>query len=292
MRQPIVAGRFYPGTERACQTHLERIDAEPASAEELPAQLVAAIVPHAGWDCSGHVAMEVFRTVEPRVPPGATFLLFGAVHRFGVARASVDTGDAWHTPLGPLQVDASLAELLLDEGGGLLIADSGSHNAEHSIEVQLPMIRHVFGDCPILPIAAPPRADSHDVGCRVAEIVQRAGRQVFIVGTTDLTHYGRKFYGFAPAGTGRQGLDWVKTENDPRMIDLMRRLKAEEVVAEAAEHQNACGAGAVAATLAAARQLGSTEGHLIDYTTSYDVVRDPLYGETVSDFVGYVGMVF
>jgi len=292
MRQPIVAGRFYAGTERACRAHLERIDAAPAAADDLPANLVAAIVPHAGWDCSGHVAMEVFRTAERRVPQGATFVLFGAVHRFGVARASIDTGDAWHTPLGPMKIDAPLAELLLDEGGGLLIADSGAHNAEHSIEVQLPMIRHVFGDCPIVPIAAPPRPDSHEVGRRVAEIVQRAGRPVFVVGTTDLTHYGRKFYGFAPAGTGREGLEWVKTENDPRMIELMRTLKAEAVVAEAAAHQNACGAGAVAATLAAARQLGSTAGHLIDYTTSYDVVRDQLYGETVSDFVGYVGMVF
>jgi len=292
MRQPTVAGRFYAGTERACQAHLERVDAEPSSAEDLPAHLVAAIVPHAGWDCSGHVAMEVFRTVEPRAPREATFILFGAVHRFGVARASVDTSDTWHTPLGPMTVDASLVERLLDEGEGLLIADSGAHNAEHSIEVQLPMIRHVFGDCPIVPIAAPPRPDSHEVGRRVAEVVQRSGRQVFIVGTTDLTHYGQQFYGFAPAGTGRPGLDWVRTENDPRMVDLMRALRAEAAVAEAAEHQNACGAGAVAATLAAARQLGSSGGHLIDYTTSYDVLHDPLYGETVGDFVGYAGMVF
>ena len=85
---------------------------------------------------------------------------------------------------------------------------------------------------------------------------------------------------------------WVKTENDARMVELMRTLKADAVVAEAAERQNACGAGAVAATVAAAKQLGSTEGHVVEYTTSYDVLRDQLYGDTVRDFVGYVGMVF
>ncbi len=113
-----------------------------------------------------------------------------------------------------------------------------------------------------------------------------------MVGTTDLTHYGATAYRFAPKGTGREALEWVKNENDRRMVDLMRELKAEEAVAEAAEHKNACGAGAVAATLGAARALGSQGGHLIEYTTSYDVLRDQLYGDVVGDFVGYAGMVF
>ena len=291
MRQPIVAGRFYAGTESGCRAQLERIDVgAEAPSESFPSKPVAAIVPHAGWDCSGRVAMKVFRAVEPHVAPETTFILFGAVHSYGVARASVCTEPGWDTPIGPLRVDAPLAELLLAEAQGLLIADSGAHVTEHSIEVQLPLIRHVFGDRPIVPIAVPPRPDSHDVGRRVAEIVQKAGRQVFIVGTTDLTHYGPMGYGFAPAGTGRPGLEWVKNENDPRMIRLMTRLEADQAVAEAAAHKNACGSGAVAATVAAASQLGSTGGHVIEYTTSHDVLRDQL--DTVGDFVGYVGMVF
>jgi AmmeMemoRadiSam system protein B len=236
--------------------------------------------------------MKVLRTVEARIATEAVFIVFGAVHSFGVARASVYARDGWQTPLGPLQVDRALAERLLADAGELLIEDQGAHAAEHSIEVQLPMVRYVFGDRRIVPIAAPPRDDSHEVGRRVAEICRQAGREVFVLGTTDLTHYGAMGYRFAPMGSGRAGLDWVKNENDPRMIRLMRDLEADQVVAEAAEHRNACGAGAVAATLGAARELGSQEGHLIEYTTSYDVLRGQFPGDAVSDFVGYAGMVF
>lgn len=292
MRQPIVAGQFYASSERGCLDHLKRIDAEPARDEDIPKRLVAAIVPHAGWDCSGHIAMKAFRTAEGRIDPEATLVLFGAVHSYGIARASVCTLGKWITPLGAMDVDNDLSEHLLAEGNGLLIADSAAHTTEHSIEVQMPMLRHVFGDRTVVAIAVPPRADSHIVGRRVAEIAQAADRPVFIVGTTDLTHYGSMGYDFAPRGDGPAALAWVKTENDARMVALMREVKADEIVAEARCHHNACGAGAVAATLGAARQLGATEGHLLAYTTSYDVLKDQLYGDRIGDFVGYAGLVF
>ena len=76
------------------------------------------------------------------------------------------------------------------------------------------------------------------------------------------------------------------------MIRLMEALKADAVVEEARAHHNACGAGAIAATLGAAREMGSEGGRLIEYTTSYDVLRDEVYGDRVGDFVGYAGMVF
>lgn len=292
MRHPIVAGKFYPATESGCRSHLARVDAAVVAIEGLPERLVAAIVPHAGWDCSGHVAMEVYRTAAPRVPAEATLVVFGAVHRFGVARASVCTLGGWETPIGPMRTDQPLAELLLAKGGGLLIADSDAHVSEHSIEVQMPMLRLVFGDRLMVAIAAPPRADSHEVGRLAAEIAGKAGREIFVIGTTDLTHYGATGYDFAPKGSGAEALKWVKEENDARMVELMRRMKAEEALTEARSRQNACGAGAIAATLGAARQLGATRGFLVDYTTSYDVLKDQLYGNRIGDFVGYAGMLF
>lgn len=292
MRQAIVAGRFYSGTEQGCREHLKRIDAPPPAEVELPERCVAAMVPHAGWDCSGRVAMRTFRAMESRIDPGATFILLGSVHAFGVARASVYEAGQWETPLGPMTVDGDLAELLLSEADGRLIADRGAHASEHSIEVQLPMIRYVFGDRPILPIAVPPRPESHVVGRELARVAAEHQRPVVFVGTTDLTHYGAMGYQFAPKGPGRSGLDWVKTENDPRMIGLMKDLRAEDAVGEARQHHNACGGGAIAATLGAARQMGSTGGRLIEYTTSYDVLREQIYGDTVGDFVGYAGLVF
>ncbi len=292
MRQPIVAGRFYSGTSQGCLAQLERVDDKAVEGADVPERPLGVIVPHAGWDCSGRLAMKAYRTVQARLEGTPTFVIFGTVHSFGVARASVYARGGWDTPLGPLEVDEELAAMLLDDSGNLLVEDAQAHGSEHSIEVQLPMLRYVFGEVRIVPIAVPSRDNSHEVGRMVAERAAASGRDVFYIGTTDLTHYGQMGYGFAPHGTGRAGLDWVKGENDPRLIGLMQKLQAEDVVAEVRVHDNACGAGAIAATLAAVRQAGSQGGHVLEYTTSYDVLKDEIYGDRVSDFVGYVSMIF
>jgi hypothetical protein len=292
VRSPAVAGQFYAGSAHGCREQLARIDVTDPPMKGLPEKLVAAIVPHAGWDCSGAVAMRAYRAVERRVGPGATFVVFGTAHWSGLEKASVYGRGSWQTPLGDVKIDEELAAALVSESGGLIVENSQAHAMEHSIEVQVPMLRYVFGECRLVPVAMPPRAEAAEVGRMAAEVAARSGRAVFFVGTTDLTHYGRAHYSFAPHGSGRAGLEWVKKENDPRMIELMRGLKAEEVLGEARAHQNACGPGAVAATLAAARAMGSTGGHVLEYTTSYDVLR-PKYGEeAINDFVGYVAMVF
>ena len=65
-------------------------------------------------------------------------------------------------------------------------------------------------------------------------------------------------------------------------------------VAEAAAHHNACGAGALAATVAACQASGATQGILLDYYTSADVEsgRRLFGGGRPQDAVGYAGVVF
>jgi AmmeMemoRadiSam system protein B len=73
-----------------------------------------------------------------------------------------------------------------------------------------------------------------------------------------------------------------------RVIDLIVAMEAEDIVAETATHRNACGGGAVAGTVAAARTMGAEKGYLLEYTTSHHVMpRGP-----ATDFVGYASIVF
>jgi len=80
-------------------------------------------------------------------------------------------------------------------------------------------------------------------------------------------------------------VDWVRNENDQRILDAMTAMDPERVIREALESQNACCAGAAAAAIAAAKQLGAAEAETIAYATSYD--KSP--GDS---FVGYAGVVF
>ncbi len=155
---------------------------------------------------------------------------------------------------------------------------------DNTIELQLPFIKYFFEDARIIPIGVPPRETSLAIGRTAAMLSEESGLRIKVVGSTDLTHYGRN-YGFLPEGSGPAAVDWVRNENDRRMIDLMLAMDPEQVIKEALAQQNACCSGAAATAIAAAKQLGSSGAEAIAYTTSYDVHPD-------DSFVGYAGIVF
>jgi AmmeMemoRadiSam system protein B len=189
--------------------------------------------------------------------------------------------------LGEVEVDDELAMAILKAGDGLLTKTPMAHSDEHSAEVQVPFIQYLFPEAKILPILIPPDEEAARVGEVVGQAVRAFEKPAVVIGTTDLTHYGKMYYGFAPAGTGEAALEWVRA-NDKRVIDLILAMQAEEIVAETMAHRNACGGGAIAGTVAAARTMGAEEGHLLEYTTSHHIMpRGP-----ATDFVGYAAILF
>ena len=274
------APHFYSGE---CARATERF-LEGFSPPAQPARVVAGIVPHAGWQYSGAVAAKVYESIRRKEKP-ATFVIFGAVHRW-VGFHSVYARGAWATPLGAIAVDEELAARILQETTGWTTDDPKAHSGEHAIEVQLPFLKHLFPQARVVPISVSPEEGAFQFGQRVGEILRDFPRPVAVIGSTDLTHYG-DVYRFTPAGYGNRAYDWVR-KNDTRILRLAEQMKASEIIPEVSQHQNACGAGAMAATLAAARILGARRGHLVEYTTSFDVVPEDKFRMAV----GYAGLLF
>ena len=132
-------------------------------------------------------------------------------------------------------------------------------------------------------MGVPPNKKSLEIGKSVVELAQQMDLTAKVIGSTDLTHYGSN-YGFTSKGRGKAAVDWVRGENDRRVIDAMLMLEPENIIDVALTSQNACCAGAAATAIEAARQLGADQADEIAYATSYD--KSP--GES---FVGYVGIV-
>lgn len=283
-REPVVAGMFYPVDPDRCAAEVAHLlqEARRAAPE---AGFFAGLVPHAGWAYSGSVAAKTFAALAESGTP-RTVVIFGAVHAWGVGRPSIYARGSWNTPLGALEVDEALAADILRQGQGKIVDNPRAHSEEHSIEVQLPFVRYLFPEAAIVPLAVPPTEDATTVGAAVARAAEPRRTEVFILGSTDLTHYGPR-YGFAPRGTGPQALAWAK-ENDRRLLDATVHMRAGEIVAQATSDHSACGAGAIAATVAAAAALGATRGVLLEHTTSHEV--RPMGSPT--DFVGYAAVVF
>jgi AmmeMemoRadiSam system protein B len=279
-----IAEAFYPGD---CAAQIEQF--LEGYEVEIPANLIrGGIVPHAGWIYSGRVAAKVWATLSASEPLVETVVLFGAVHGSDAPDgAAVWTGGAWRSPLGSVEVDEELAEALMRESPSMLKPNRGPHLAEHSLEVQIPMIRFLLPRTRIVPIAVSSDARACEIGRHVGRHLRESDREILVVASTDLTHYGSG-YGFCPAGEGKEGEEWMRV-NDMRMVGLMQEMACDRIVPEARSHWNACGAGAVAAAIESAKQLCAVRGEVVEYTTSH--IEHPDRGP-FSLAVGYVGIVF
>ena len=249
----------------------------PSSGKEM----IGGIVPHAGWFYSGRIACNVIKSLKNGSPP-ETMVIFGRHLHPGSDNFIMKEGQ-WATPLGDLEIDHELAEKLASEFP-FTVETASRYEQDNTIELQLPFIKYFFPDSKILPVGVPPAQNSLKIGQRVAQLSVEMGREMIILGSTDLTHYGYN-YGHTPKGVGPEAVDWVKNENDKRVVDLMMAMDAEGVVEESLKNHNACCSGAVAAAISAAKSLGAQEGKKLIYSTSYDIRPD-------SSFVGYVGIVF
>ena len=288
-RKSIVAGQFYPGQHDSCVDEInECLDARTLS-EPLPETIVAGIVPHAGWTFSGSLAALVFLAIKQQHEKVHTFVIFGAAHGyFGQSPVVYDRG-SWITPLGEVAIDEELADVVLSAGP--VVSDASAHRAEHSIEVQVPFVQYLFPGAKILPIIVPPREQAVALGNSIGQIINKdEHKKIVCIGSTDLTHYGPR-YGFTPMGVSEDALKWADSVNDKKFIDLALKLEPERLLADAAENCNACGAGAAAAAIAAAKQIGKTEGLLLVHANSNEVMLRKM-GTTSADSVGYAAIVF
>ncbi|MFO0971810.1 MAG: AmmeMemoRadiSam system protein B [Phycisphaerae bacterium] len=288
VRQPFVAGRFYPADPHDCLAELNDCWPESTDAAPLDGAVVGGIGPHAGWVCSGAVMAKVADAIA-RQRRSAVAIWFGAVHVHTGPEAALYARGRWQTPLGQIEIDEPLARAVLDAVGG--IGDEpGPHQFEHSIEVQVPFLQARLEALRIVPIMVPPTPDAARLGAAVGQVCRERAADAIVLGSSDLTHYGPN-YDFSPHGVGEAALAWARDVNDRQMIDRMLSLDAEAIVPEAARHLNACGAGAVAATIAACRALGATRAQLLEHTTSHEVLAQRLR-EPATDAVGYAGIVF
>ena len=288
-RKPIVAGQFYPGQHDACIDEINQYLDAGTLPESLPETIVAGIVPHAGWTFSGSLAAMVFSAIKQQHEKVHTFIIFGAAHGyFGQSPAVYDTG-SWITPLGEVIIDEDLADNVLSIS--LAVSEQNAHRAEHSIEVQVPFIQYLFSGAKILPIIVPPTKQAVALGSAIGEVIKRnENKKIICIGSTDLTHYGPR-YGFTPMGVNANALKWANDVNDRKFIDLALKLEPEDLLAGAAENCNACGAGAAAAAITAAKQLGKSQGLLLAHTNSNEIMLRNM-GTTSTDSVGYAAIVF
>ncbi len=281
VRRADFSGSWYPNRASECEKEIENFLKENKTKFPENREVIGGIVPHAGWYFSGSIACNAIQTLKNEKIPDV-IVIFG-MHLHSSSPCYIMKEGAWETPFGDIQIHKELAGELANIFK-FNIETPENYNQENTIELQLPFIKYFFSDVKIVPMGVPPAKSSLDIGKAAAEISTRLGLKIKVIGSTDLTHYGSN-YGFMPEGTGSAAVDWVRNENDKKVINAMLAMNSEEVIAQGQTNHNACCAGAAATAITTAKQLGAGNAETIAYATSYD--KSP--GDS---FVGYVGVVF
>ncbi|MBI5882765.1 MAG: AmmeMemoRadiSam system protein B [Elusimicrobia bacterium] len=275
-RPPAVAGQFYPADpERLAETVEGFLGAVPQGRVESVAALLS---PHAGYDYSGKVAACAYRAL-----PAAAFnsvVVVGAGHRKAVAGAALYPGD-YVSPLGALLFDAELAERMLAETE-LIVPDPTAHAGEHSVEVQVPFILKTLGSVKAVCLVMNTEEldDAVVVGQALAKCL--AGRRTLLVASTDLSHFPSSAVADLVDPTTLEALATM----DPATFWLSNKCMMNRGVPGLGT--TCCGAAAVAAVMAAAKDLGATGMRLLERTHSGAVTGEG-DGPRV---VGYAAAVF
>jgi len=264
LREPAVAGKFYPANPKNLRADLASYLSPPR--ERIPA--IGCIAPHAGYMYSGAVAGAVFSAIE--IPERCIILCPN--HTGRGHPLSIMTEGKWRTPLGDVSIDSELAAALL-RSYPALTDDSAAHQFEHAIEVELPFLQNIRPEVRIVPIAVGTgRLILLDqLGRALATAVHASSEPVLIIASSDMNHYED---------------DASTRVKDRKAIDKILALDPQGLYdAIMTESISMCGFGPAVAMLTAAKLLGAKEAELIQYATSGDVSGDK------DQVVGYAGIV-
>ncbi|GAB6904224.1 conserved hypothetical protein [Desulfosarcina cetonica] len=283
IRKSVFSGSWYPASQRECEARIRDFLAEGSTYSVSTTAPVGGVVPHAGWIFSGSIACNVIhRLAREGAADVDVVVVFGMHLHPGSPRYIMPEG-AWETPFGPVPVDTEMAGALARQYPFQLETPSRFHQ-DNTIELQMPFIRYFFPHSRVVAMGAPPAIETLALARSVVETANTLGRSMVAIGSTDLTHYGPN-YGFTTKGSGPKAVEWVREENDRRVINAMLRMDPEAVLREGLAHDNACCSGAAAAAIAAGKAMGAVSAEELVYGSSYD--KSP--GDS---FVGYVGVLF
>ena len=261
IREPAVAGRFYPGNASELsgnvKNHLEKA-VKPSSGKP-----VAIISPHAGYVYSAQIAADAFNQAAKY--DYDLIVLLGVNHTSrGFNRVSIYPGGGYKTPLGIAKIDEEAAARLTEAGEDFTFQES-VHIYEHSIEVQVPFVQTLFPNAKILPavVGVPDPDMCFRLGKALAKVLR--DRNALIVASSDLSHY-PKYEDAVRAD--RSTLEAILTLDPQVFRSVIRKQERSHIPGLAT---CACGEASILTVITAAKELGAKCAKIINYANSGDV---------------------
>ena len=262
IRPSPLAGRWYPANPDRLA---ESVDAfiHQAKIPPIPGEIIGLVSPHAGHIYSGPVAGYCFAALQGLTPD--LVIILSPYHQSHTAAILTTSHQA---------VDLNRVESVsqaLEEKTGVQL-QRVTNDQEHAVEILLPFFQRALpGEFQILPLMIRDQDSSlmQALGAILGDLITE--QNALLTASTDLSH-------FHPAE--------IAQTLDQTIINHIKSLNPEGLYqAQQQGSGSACGLGALAAVIWAAKAGGSVTAHHLCYAHSGDVTGDN------SSVVGYTAAV-
>jgi AmmeMemoRadiSam system protein B/AmmeMemoRadiSam system protein A len=253
VREPAVAGAFYPGTEEGLRSMVTDL-MDKAEPPDIGGKLVGLISPHAGYVYSGGAAAHGYSLLRGKSYDAV--IVLAPSHRMRFRGSSVYAEGPYRTPLGLVGIHKELAEAISGADESIAFQPQ-AHLQEHSLEVQLPFLQVAVPGLKIVPVVV---GDQSLENCaRLAKAIVGAVKDlnVMLVASTDLAH--------------TNSYDQT-VRMDKILVEKVLAYDVEGLAESlAAGKCQACGAGPMITLMLAGKELGAARVVKLKQTNSGDV---------------------
>ncbi len=268
VRDMKFSGRFYPENPRALIAMLQDLFYR-ADTVHKKLSVRGTIMPHAAYHYSGQVAMSVLKCIE--IPEN--IIIFAPNHSGLGGDVNIVCEGRFITPIGDVSVNSEIAKTITSNIN-LVKEDIKSHIIEHSIEVQLPMLKYMRNDIKVVPIIIKRLQPDllTELTNRLIDLFKDTKGDSIFLSTSDLSHY-------------ESYKDTIR--KDRLLLNYLEQMDSAglgKVIAE--EKISMCGYECVAININLCRMLGATKGIIKRYDTSSS------FDGNYENVVGYAGICF
>ncbi len=268
IREAAVAGMFYENNLKLLRESIEESFKHRLGVGYIPEisflnpnkKIHSIMVPHAGHVYSLPVASHAYaKLVEDGFPE--TFVIICPNHTGFGADISVFNEGSWIVPNGKCIVDDELANFIISKSN-YASADYLAHQKEHSIEVQLPVLKYFESDFKIVPICMMDQSveASIDLANSIYEASQELGRDITLIDSTDLSHFKSQE---------------ITLEHDNLFLNEVKSGNIGDVYQTIRNNQiSVCGYGPTMTTMEFSKKLGLNNFEVLQHATSGNMTLD------------------
>jgi len=219
----------------------------------------AIIVPHAGYVYSGLTANLAFSFLKKT--NATRIIIVGPSHHHSFAGISGSYFENYETPCGNLDIDSPYLFALAKQFNIGFVAEA--HQEEHSTQVQMPFVKHYFGQSKIIELIYG-EIPSKTLATLFTVLLQNKDNALVV--SSDLSHF-------------------YTLEEAKRLDAYCLKAVSELNIEEFKKGCEACGGTGILAMLYAAKHL-KLSSKVLDYRTSAEATKDS------KSVVGYMSAMF